>query len=87
MPISIFATRKMFQVRGKLLKYTDERVKLTNELLQFIRAVKYYSWENFIVNRILGAREKELQGYLSILKKEEEEEKKKDINRKIQKLT
>jgi ATP-binding cassette subfamily C (CFTR/MRP) protein 4 len=31
--------------RSKLVHHTDERIKLTNEVLQGIRVIKLYCWE------------------------------------------
>eukprot|EP00029_Vermamoeba_vermiformis_P010609 TRINITY_DN5616_c1_g1_i1.p1 TRINITY_DN5616_c1_g1~~TRINITY_DN5616_c1_g1_i1.p1 ORF type:complete len:1339 (+),score=376.87 TRINITY_DN5616_c1_g1_i1:80-4096(+) len=40
---------------------TDKRLKLTNELLQGIRIVKYYAWENAFKNNIESKRDGELK--------------------------
>lgn len=37
--------RRVFILRKRTLKITDERVKLSNEILQGIKAVKFYAWE------------------------------------------
>jgi ABC-type multidrug transport system fused ATPase/permease subunit len=42
------------------VKYTDVRVRLTNEIFQGIRAIKSYNWELPFLNSLQGAREKEL---------------------------
>ena len=41
---------------------TDIRVRLTNEVLQVIRAVKYYAWEGSMIERIEKARDFEVNG-------------------------
>ncbi len=40
---------------------TDKRLKLTNELLQGIRIVKYYAWENAFKANIESKRDVELK--------------------------
>ena len=52
------------------LKETDERVKRTNEMVQGMRVVKMYAWEQTVSTMTLGVRAKELkyvrtQRYLS----------------------
>lgn len=43
---------KYFKLRIKMLTLTDERVKLTNEMVQGIRVVKMYAWEKTIQSKI-----------------------------------
>ncbi|KAF5370913.1 hypothetical protein D9615_009789 [Tricholomella constricta] len=42
----------MFKQREKGVKITDTRVRLTTEVLQGIRLLKMYAWENFYANQI-----------------------------------
>ena len=49
--------------------HTDFRVKLTSEILNGVRIIKYYAWENAFIANILETRQKELKllqrmGYL-----------------------
>jgi ABC-type multidrug transport system fused ATPase/permease subunit len=46
--------------RKKLVKFTSERVKLTNEVLQGIRVVKLYAWEKPSEGRINYVRGREV---------------------------
>ncbi len=46
--------------RGQVQAQGDKRLKLTNELLQGIRIVKYYAWEHAFQANIESYREKEL---------------------------
>lgn len=48
------------KVRSKVANITDERVKITLEILQGIRIIKYYAWEDSFLNNIHALREKEL---------------------------
>jgi ABC-type multidrug transport system fused ATPase/permease subunit len=43
------------------LKYTDSRVKLTNEILQGVRAIKSYNWEKPFVEKLTTIRDLELK--------------------------
>ena len=43
------------------LKYTDSRVKLTNEILQGVRAIKSYNWEKPFVEKLTAIRDLELK--------------------------
>ena len=45
---------------GDMVKYTDSRVKITNELLQGIQCVKMYSWEKSFFGVIESFRGQEL---------------------------
>ena len=47
--------------RRKMLKETDTRVKLTNQLLSGIRVLKIYAWEAAQEAQIQEARERELR--------------------------
>ena len=48
------------------LKYTDERIKLINEVLVGIRIIKYYCWERPFLGKISEIREKELKQVANI---------------------
>ncbi|KAK7691491.1 hypothetical protein QCA50_004890 [Cerrena zonata] len=60
-PIQMFLVKIMFQQRKKGVKITDSRVRLTTEVLQGIRLIKFYAWEAFYTNQIGTLREKELK--------------------------
>ncbi len=53
------------RIKRNLLKFTDERVKFMNEVLQGIRVIKLYAWEDSIAEAISQLRRQEL----SLLKK------------------
>jgi ATP-binding cassette, subfamily C (CFTR/MRP), member 1 len=44
-PLQFFIVRVMFRARLRGVKITDGRVRLTGEVLQGIRLIKYYAWE------------------------------------------
>jgi ATP-binding cassette subfamily C (CFTR/MRP) protein 1 len=51
----------MFTQRKKGLRFTDKRVRITTEVLQGIRLIKFYAWEAFYVQQIGSLRTKEIQ--------------------------
>ncbi|KAJ7658502.1 multidrug resistance-associated ABC transporter [Mycena rosella] len=59
-PLQILLVRIMFTQRKKGVKITDTRVRLSNEVLQGIRLIKYYAWESFYTHQIGGLREREI---------------------------
>ncbi len=48
-------------IRGKVLKTTDARVKLMNEILTGIRVIKYYCWEKPFKGKVHDIRQVELR--------------------------
>jgi ABC-type multidrug transport system fused ATPase/permease subunit len=60
-PIMGFAVRRMFTTRTKVNTLTDQRVSLTQEVLQAIRFVKYYAWEPDFLDRIGKLRRGEIR--------------------------
>ncbi|KAG0268348.1 hypothetical protein DFQ27_006971 [Actinomortierella ambigua] len=59
-PLNIWFTQQYQKVQEKLMKAMDTRSEMTNELLQAIRVVKFFSWERNFYKKIDEAREKEL---------------------------
>ena len=51
----------MFTQRKKGLRFTDKRVRITTEVLQGIRLIKFYAWEAYYVQQIGLLRTKEVQ--------------------------
>jgi len=49
------------KLRRKVLKYSDARVKILNEILTGIRIIKFYAWEKPFGNEVDRLRGKELQ--------------------------
>jgi len=60
-PLNTFIGKKVGQYRKVQMKYTDQRVKLTTEVITGIKAIKLYSWEEPYVDRIAKLREQELR--------------------------
>jgi ABC-type multidrug transport system fused ATPase/permease subunit len=49
------------KMRRKLVIFTEQRIKITNEVLQGIRIIKFYSWLEPTLERITKLREKEVE--------------------------
>jgi ABC-type multidrug transport system fused ATPase/permease subunit len=49
------------KARSKLVKFSEERIKTTNEAIQGIRVIKLYAWEIPIESKIQQIRENELK--------------------------
>ncbi|MFO3797099.1 MAG: ABC transporter transmembrane domain-containing protein, partial [Anaerolineales bacterium] len=61
--IAIFQTyiaNRIGLTRRRLVRYTDDRVKLTNEVLQGIRVLKVYNWEKPLQEKIERTRAEEV---------------------------
>jgi ATP-binding cassette subfamily C (CFTR/MRP) protein 1 len=59
-PLVAFVTTRMFRRRGGINKLTDQRVSVTQEVLQSIRFIKYYAWEADFMKRLADLRESEI---------------------------
>lgn len=59
-PIQGVIMGKMFGRNHQMAKWTDTRVKTTNEALQGIQGVKMYTWEESFAKSISEARQQEL---------------------------
>jgi ABC-type multidrug transport system fused ATPase/permease subunit len=59
-PVQGHFMRKTQMLRGDIAKKTDARVKLMNEILQGIRVLKVYAWENSFMAKLAGVRQQEM---------------------------
>lgn len=59
--ISLFISRKQIRARERLMKFSDSRVALMNEVLMSIRMIKFYSWERSFEKEVQGIRSQELK--------------------------
>jgi ABC-type multidrug transport system fused ATPase/permease subunit len=59
-PISKKLSQLMIKYQKLLLENTDKRVSMINEMLQGVRIIKYFAWEEHFIEQITQAREKEL---------------------------
>lgn len=55
-PITGIVFGIVFKLRKQKMTHTDARVKLMNEILNGIRIIKYYAWENAFIRKICEIR-------------------------------
>ena len=55
-PITGIVFGIVFKLRKEKMTHTDARVKLMNEMLNGIRIIKYYAWENAFIRKICEIR-------------------------------
>jgi ABC-type multidrug transport system fused ATPase/permease subunit len=60
-PFNAYITTKMRFVQMLIMKEKDKRVKLMNEILNGIKVLKLYAWENSFRDRVMAYREKEVK--------------------------
>jgi ATP-binding cassette, subfamily C (CFTR/MRP), member 1 len=60
-PILGKIVRKLAVKRFKSTKFTDARVRITQEILSSMRVIKYYAWEKSFLSKVMDLREKELK--------------------------
>lgn len=67
MPLLGRAVRSLFKRRVAINKITDQRVSLTQEILQAVRFVKYFGWETSFLARISEIRNREIRAVQVLL--------------------
>ena len=66
-PFLTLATRALVLRRKGINKLTDERVSLTQEILQGVRFVKFFGWESSFLNRLKEIRGREIHSIQRLL--------------------
>jgi len=61
LPFNGFVAAKMRSIQTLIMKQKDKRVKLMNEILNGIKVLKLYAWENSFKDQVMGFRDKEVQ--------------------------
>ncbi|KAI1776106.1 ATP-binding cassette transporter protein YOR1-like protein [Hypoxylon cercidicola] len=61
------AIRLLFRRRAAINKITDQRVSLTQEILQSVRFVKYFGWEGAFLERLKDIRTREIHSIQILL--------------------
>ncbi|KAJ5430031.1 ABC transporter integral membrane type 1 [Penicillium cf. griseofulvum] len=67
MPFLTFAVRSLINRRKSINKITDQRVSLTQEILQAVRFVKYFGWESSFLGRLKEIRGREIRSIQTLL--------------------
>ncbi|KAL4880304.1 P-loop containing nucleoside triphosphate hydrolase protein [Aspergillus karnatakaensis] len=66
-PFLTYAVRFLFKRRRNINKLTDQRVSLTQEILQGVRFVKFFGWESSFLNRLKEIRKREIRAIQTLL--------------------
>lgn len=66
-PLITKAIQSLFRRRKAINKITDQRVSLTQEILQSVRFVKYFGWEKAFIDRLAEIRSKEIHAIQVLL--------------------
>jgi len=66
-PVLTRAIKTLFRRRREINTITDQRVSLTQEILQAVRFVKYFGWESSFLERIGGIRTREIRSIQILL--------------------
>lgn len=66
-PVLTKAIKTLFARRRRINKITDQRVSLTQEVLQSVRFVKYFGWETAFLERIRQIRKREIRSIQVLL--------------------
>ena len=61
LPFNTFIGARMHRLQSHLLTYKDQRLKLLNETVSGVRAVKLYAWEEAFFKRIESLRGEEVK--------------------------
>ena len=65
-PVNGVVFSNVSKMRRKVLKYSDARVKIVNEILGGIRIIKYYGWEVPFGKEVKRLRDKELKALTTL---------------------
>ncbi|KAI0537862.1 multidrug resistance-associated protein 5 [Xylaria digitata] len=66
-PVFTMAIRKLFRRRKAINKMTDQRMSLTQEIIESVRFVKYFGWEPSFLDRLEQIRLKEIRALQTLL--------------------
>ncbi|KAJ9296060.1 hypothetical protein DTO271G3_5635 [Paecilomyces variotii] len=66
-PLLTYAIRTLVQRRKRINKLTDQRVSLTQEILQAVRFVKFFGWEKSFLRRLGEIRKREIHSIQILL--------------------
>ena len=66
-PLLTIAVRFLVNLRKNINTITDQRVSLTQEILQAVRFVKYFGWESSFLGRLREIRKREIRSIQTLL--------------------
>lgn len=69
-PLTKFVAKKFTSLDEEMMQLRDKRVTLMGQVLNSIRVVKYFSWEESIEKEVMNVREKELMARKKLARSE-----------------
>ncbi|XP_070543483.1 ATP-binding cassette sub-family C member 8-like isoform X1 [Ptychodera flava] len=66
LPIQLKFTGKVNRFQTEAMAKSDQRVKKTNEMLQGMKLIKLYGWEDLLSNEVQKVRRREMSDILSV---------------------
>ncbi|GJJ68711.1 hypothetical protein EMPS_01057 [Entomortierella parvispora] len=66
-PIQAWAMSKLGPIRRRASEFTDQRIRLTSEILQGIKVIKFFSWESEFLQKLTEIRQSELGNVARLL--------------------
>lgn len=59
-PFVAFITSKLMKLQEVMMEFKDKRTKLMNEILNGIKIIKCFAWEDSFINKVGEVREGEI---------------------------
>ncbi|KAF8951702.1 hypothetical protein BGZ52_010208 [Haplosporangium bisporale] len=66
-PVQGWAMSKLAPIRKRASQFTDSRIRLTSEILQGIKVIKFFSWEKNFLEKLSEIRKNELYNVARLL--------------------
>lgn len=66
-PVQAWAMSRLGPVRKRASQFTDKRIRLTSEILQGIKVIKFFSWESQFLEKLSEIRKSELANVARLL--------------------
>ena len=63
-PLNNFIARRAIRIQKGVSAARDKRMGVLNELIGAVKFIKFFAWEERWIQRVLGARETELQWFI-----------------------
>ncbi|EGG24088.1 hypothetical protein DFA_06227 [Cavenderia fasciculata] len=60
-PTNAIVARKLLKIRLSIIKSSDRRLRLISEILQYIKIIKLYAWEDSFAQKVTDARNSEIK--------------------------
>ncbi|KAF9194834.1 hypothetical protein BGZ51_007054 [Haplosporangium sp. Z 767] len=67
-PAQAWAMSKLAPIRKRASEYTDDRIRLTTEILQGIKVIKFFAWESSFLQKLSEIRSQELKNVNKLLR-------------------